>query len=217
MFTPKELAHERGWPGRIEGETVIQLAAQTLQSFFTGGGSAREHAVYPLEDVLLRSPVLHPPSVRVFDEPPRFRFENPAAIFGPDDEVPWPEGADTVVCRTRPAAIVGNGVVAGFTVAADWRAPGLDPPKDTDFALSLGPALVTLDEYSPAGWEELAAHAARNTELRPGDVLVLPVFAEREVAPGETISLQVDGLGVLRAQRSLRASTPAASAPSPKR
>ena len=48
MFTPKELALERGWPGRIDGDRVIQLAAQTLQSFFTGGGSAREHAEYPL-------------------------------------------------------------------------------------------------------------------------------------------------------------------------
>ena len=43
MFTPVE--HEiRGWPGRIEGDRVIQLAAQTLESFFTGGGQAREHA-----------------------------------------------------------------------------------------------------------------------------------------------------------------------------
>ena len=45
MFTPVE--HEiRGWPGRIEGDRVIQLAAQTLESFFTGGGHAREHAKF---------------------------------------------------------------------------------------------------------------------------------------------------------------------------
>jgi len=53
MFTPKELDLERGWPGRIEGDRVIQLAAQTLQSFFTGGGGAREHAEYQLADVVL--------------------------------------------------------------------------------------------------------------------------------------------------------------------
>ena len=41
MFSPKELGLERGWPGRIEGDRVIQLAAQTLQSFFSGGGQAR--------------------------------------------------------------------------------------------------------------------------------------------------------------------------------
>ena len=41
MFTPRELQLDRGWPGLIEGETVVQLAAQTLQAFFTGGGNAR--------------------------------------------------------------------------------------------------------------------------------------------------------------------------------
>ena len=66
MFTPKELALERGWPGRVEGDRVIQLAAQTLQSFFTGGGSAREHAEYALADIDFRPPVLRPPSVRDF-------------------------------------------------------------------------------------------------------------------------------------------------------
>ena len=51
MFTPRTIALERGWAGRIEGDRVVQLAAQTLQSFFTGGGSAREHAEYPLDEV----------------------------------------------------------------------------------------------------------------------------------------------------------------------
>ena len=48
MFTPRALALERGWPGRIEGDTVIQLAAQTLEAFFSGGGAAREHGEYAL-------------------------------------------------------------------------------------------------------------------------------------------------------------------------
>ena len=55
MFTPVELDLERGWPGRIEGDRVIQLAAQTLQAFFAGGGSAREHAEYPLADAHSRA------------------------------------------------------------------------------------------------------------------------------------------------------------------
>jgi len=66
MFTPRELGLERGWPGRIDGERVVQLAAQTLQSFFTGGGTAREHAEFALADVELRPPVLRPPSIRDF-------------------------------------------------------------------------------------------------------------------------------------------------------
>src|SRR5437660_376384 len=105
MFTPRELSLERGWPGRIDGDRVIQLAAQTLQSFFTGGGTAREHAEFALEDVVLRAPVLQPPSIRDFyafeqhvrtarasrglDVPrewfeiPVFYFSNPTAVYGP--------------------------------------------------------------------------------------------------------------------------------------
>src|ERR1051325_3814489 len=107
MFTPKELALERGWPGRIEGDRVIQLAAQTLQAFFSGGGSAREHAEYPLAEVQLLAPVRQPPAVRDFYafeqhvrearvrrgleipsewyEIPVFYFSNPSAIYGPDE------------------------------------------------------------------------------------------------------------------------------------
>ena len=43
MFTPRELALERGWPGRIDGDWAVQLAAQTLEAFFSGGGSDGAH------------------------------------------------------------------------------------------------------------------------------------------------------------------------------
>src|SRR3954452_16746647 len=184
MFTPRELDLERGWPGRIEGDRVIQLAAQTLQSFFTGGGSAREHAEYALADVVLRPPasppppVLHPPSVRDFMafeqhvatarrqrgsevpkewyEIPVFYFSNPAAIFGPDEEVPYPEGTEELDYELECAAIIGaEGTIGGFTVLNDWSARdvqraemrvGLGPAKGKDFATSIGPVLVTTDE-----------------------------------------------------------------------
>ena len=89
MFHPVDHPMKRGWVGRIDGEHVIQLAAQTLQAFFTGGGSAREHAVYPLAGVQLLAPVLHPPSVRVFEDQRYFCFANPAAILGPDAVIRW--------------------------------------------------------------------------------------------------------------------------------
>ena len=61
----------------------MQLAAQTLQSFFTGGGSAREHAEYPLAAVRLLAPVLHPPSVRVFDDQSAVRVRQPGRDLRP--------------------------------------------------------------------------------------------------------------------------------------
>jgi 2-keto-4-pentenoate hydratase/2-oxohepta-3-ene-1,7-dioic acid hydratase in catechol pathway len=226
MFTPKELALERGWPGRIEGDRVIQLAAQTLQSFFTGGGSAREHAEYALGDVHLRPPVLHPPSVRDFMafeqhvataraargaevpaewyEIPVFYFSNAAAISGPEDAIRYPEGTAELDYELECAAMIGiEGKIAGFTVLNDWSARdlqraemrvGLGPAKGKDFATSIGPVLVTVDEFDGSEgemvarvngeersrgnlrdlyhpWERIVAQAGRNTVLRPGDLI----------------------------------------------
>src|SRR5437588_6156931 len=226
MFTLADRQLERGWPGLVEGDRVIQLAAQTLQSFFTGGGRARHHAEFPLDEVRFLAPVLHPPSVRDFYafeqhvrtpraarglevprewyEQPVFYFSNPAAIFGPEDEVPYPEGTQELDYELEVAAIVGaDGDVAGFTVMNDWSARdlqraemrvGLGPAKGKDFATSLGPIVVTRDEFDGSratmvarvngeersrgelgdmyhSWDAIVAHAARNTRLLPGDVL----------------------------------------------
>src|SRR5713226_5241051 len=226
MFSPRDRELGRGWPGRIEGDRVIQLAAQTLQSFFTGGGQAREHAEYPLADVVLRPPVLHPPSIRDFygfeqhvrtarrsrglDVPPEwyeipvFYFSNPTAVYGPDDEIPYPEGTEELDYELELAAMIGvEGRIAGFTVLNDWSARdlqraemtvGLGPSKGKDFATSIGPVLVTPDEFAGNegemmarvngeersrgnlrdmyhGWDALLAQAARNTILRPGDII----------------------------------------------
>ena len=171
MFSPREPFLERGWPGRIDGENVIQLAAQTLQAFFTGGGQAREHAGYPLADVVYRAPVLHPPSVRIFDNDEDFRFANPAAIKAVDEDLGVP-AAEPV---ERVAAIIGaDGAIGGFTPLVEWVAPALAGAKQRDFALTLGPVVTTPDEAVPPGvdWERLVAHAAENTALYPGDLIV---------------------------------------------
>ena len=101
MFTPAGQELERGWPGRIDGDTVVQLAAQTLQSFFTGGSAAREHAEYRLDDVLLRAPVLEPPAVRVFEDASSFSFANPNAIRSPGALIARPAGRLDVTTRLR--------------------------------------------------------------------------------------------------------------------
>lgn len=201
MFSPRDRELERGWPGRVDGDRVVQLAAQTLQSYFTGGGGAREHAEFALDEVDLRAPVLNPPAIRIFDGHGTFRFENTSAVFGPGDEIPWPDGATRLMCRTRVAAVIGlDGAVGGFTIYGEWHAPELEPPKDTDFARCLGPLVVTPDEWDPGGgWAPFVSYAARNTVLRPGDVIALPAVADSgELAPGEWAELTVESIGVLR-------------------
>ena len=137
MFSPKGMELERGWPGRVEGDRVIQLAAQTLQVFFTAGGALRDHAEYPLAEVDLRAPVLHPPGFRIFGEGLDFVFGNTAVVYGPGDEVPYPAGSSDL--RSEPAlvAVVGaEGAIGGWTGGNAWHAPDLPGTKSRDFALS---------------------------------------------------------------------------------
>lgn len=199
MFSPRELDLERGWPGRIEGDQVVQLAAQTLQAFFTGGGAAREHAVFPLDDVVLRAPVLHPPSIRIFDGDD-FSFANPAAVFGPEDTIPLPDGVDEVRPVLRVTAVIGAGIIGGFTLMNDWLAASLPGAKARDFAYSVGPMVVTPDEVDdPDGdWDRLLDVAQRNTRLLPGDLIAGSGRVQAPVGAGAQVELTLPPLGLLR-------------------
>jgi 2-keto-4-pentenoate hydratase/2-oxohepta-3-ene-1,7-dioic acid hydratase in catechol pathway len=199
MFSPKGMDLDRGWPGRLDGDRVIQLAAQTLQVWFTAGGALREHAEYALADVELRAPVLHPPGIRLFDGDD-FVFGNTAAVFGPESEVPYPEGAAELRTGPAVAAVIGaDGAIGGFTGANAWTAPGLPGAKAYDFALSVGPLLVTADQYDgDGGWAGRVAAAARNTVLRPGELLVVRSGPGASVVRGEVVEVDLDGVGLLR-------------------
>jgi hypothetical protein len=199
MFHPVGHPMERGWVGRVDGDRVVHLAAQTLQSFFTGGGSAREHAEYPRADVVLLAPVLHPPSVRLFDEDGSFFFANPAAIVGPSGIVTAP--APRLSALPRVTAVIGaDGELGGFTILAEWRADGVAAPKDRDFALGLGPVVVTPDAMPGGGgfdWDAAIELAAANTTLYPGDLVGGPPGVALAARTGETVSLELEGIGSL--------------------
>jgi hypothetical protein len=200
MFSPVDADLERGWPGRIDGDVVTQLAAQTLQAFFTGGGTAREHATYPLDGIVLRPPVLHPPSIRIFDREGDFCFANPAAICGPDDEIALPPGTDAIELDLHLAAVIGaDGAPGGFTFLGEWLAPQLPGAKSRDFALSLGPAVITPDELESAGdWAPLLEHVARNTRLYPGDVIAAGGELLGPFHAGDVAEAGFEPIGLLR-------------------
>jgi fumarylacetoacetate (FAA) hydrolase len=179
-------------------------------------------------------------------EAPTFYFSNPAAIHGPDEPVRKPAATSMLDFELEIAAVIGaEGEIAGFTLLNDWSARdvqraemtvGLGPAKGKDFAISLGPWLVTPDElpYEEGrlhleatatvngreltrtnaaeqhfSWPELVAHAARDTRLRPGDVLgsgtlnsgclleLGPLEGGRWLEPGDTVVIAAEGLGTL--------------------
>jgi len=153
-------------------------------------------------------------------EIPVFYFSNPAAVIGPGDPVPVPPRSERLDFELEVAVVIGASgavdspgdagpLVAGFCVLNDWSArdvqaremaQSMGPVKGKDFATSLGPVLVTTDEFAPGGlrevpsatmtarvngreysrsnldtmwWSfaEMLEYAAESTELRPGDVV----------------------------------------------
>jgi fumarylacetoacetate (FAA) hydrolase len=173
---------------------------------------------------------------------PAFYFTNPAAIYGPGAQIGYPAGTAMLDYELEVAAVVGaDGQIGGFTIMNDWSARdiqrkemrvGLGPAKAKDFATSLGPVLVTPDEFDGTRavmtarvngeersrgdladlyypWPDILGQAARNTVLRPGDVIgsgtvgtgcILEHDDGRWLVPGDTVELEVAGLGVLRNQ-----------------
>lgn len=99
-------------------------------------------------------------------EVPVFYFSNHLAVLGPDDAVSAPPGSAALDYEFEVALVIGRrgrdiaeshawDYVAGLTIMNDWSArdvqalemkAGLGPAKGKDFATTLGPALVTMDE-----------------------------------------------------------------------
>jgi fumarylacetoacetate (FAA) hydrolase len=166
-------------------------------------------------------PVRRPAGTQALD----FELEI-AAVIGPNDEI---------------AGFTLMNDWSARDVQAGEMTVGLGPHKAKDFATSLGPYIVTPDELpyedgrlriearvsvngtevtrSDASekhfaWPELVAHAARDTRLRPGDVLGSGTLAggcllelgpqdfgdgrgERWIEPGDVVTLHAEGLGTL--------------------
>jgi fumarylacetoacetate (FAA) hydrolase len=227
----------RGWVGTIESDRVVHLAAQSLASFFTGGGSAREHDEYALGDVRLLAPVPRPPSVRdayAFEEHirnaarvtgrpgvpdewyelPIFYFSNPAAIYGPEDEIPFPAGSEELDYELEVAAVIGaEGAIGGFTIMNDWSArdlqrkemkAGLGPAKGKDFATSLGPVVVTPDELGDLRLEMVArVNGEERSRGNMGDMyhswetILERAAANTQLVPGDVIGSGTVGTGCI--------------------
>lgn len=157
---------------------------------------------------------------------PVFFYQHAGSVYGPDAVIPYPAGSEQLDFELEIAAVIGTAGrdileadawkhVAGLTIFNDWSARdlqqremsvGLGPAKSKDFANSIGPSIVTLDELDLAlhndrhqleaivriDDEEIArtnagdlhwtilqiiAHASRQVTLQPGDLIGLGTMA----------------------------------------
>ncbi|HEY0754830.1 MAG TPA: fumarylacetoacetate hydrolase family protein [Ktedonobacteraceae bacterium] len=195
-------------------------------------------------------------------ETPTFYFTNTSEIYGHDEPVPYPVGSQELDIELEIACVIGRegkdisvdeaaDYIVGYMIMNDWSARdfqrrdmklSLGPGKGKDFATSLGPWLVTLDELAARrtgsganerydmtmlarvdgqeisrgnfkqiyySFPQIIAYASRNVRLRPGDVIGSGTVGTgclleigTEVHPwfqaGETIELEIEGIGILR-------------------
>ncbi|TAM70630.1 MAG: fumarylacetoacetate hydrolase family protein [Microbacteriaceae bacterium] len=158
-------------------------------------------------------------------EAPTFYFTNPHTLKATSDEIAAPSGSRALDFELEVAAVIGavagsegrnltpaqaHDHIFGYTILNDWSARDLQrretalnlgPCKGKDFANTLGPWIVTADEFetlhdadgflpismsvsingvefgrdllSNMGWPiaELVAYASRDSRVVPGDVL----------------------------------------------
>jgi 2-keto-4-pentenoate hydratase/2-oxohepta-3-ene-1,7-dioic acid hydratase in catechol pathway len=194
---------------------------------------------------------------------PTFYFTNPYALVGAFDEVEGPAGTHALDFELELAAVIGvegrnitpeqgREHIFGYTIMNDFSARdvqrremkvNLGPAKGKDFASTLGPWLVTADEFeahhdkdgflslemavwvngveigrdlsSNMGWPfgHLVAYAARDSWVRPGDVLgsgtcgnggcLAELWGRRgeqdppPLQPGDVVTMTIEGIGTI--------------------
>ena len=173
---------------------------------------------------------------------------NVDAIYGPDDLVPWPSYTDKLDYELEICAVIGRAgrriaaadatpMIAGYTIFNDWSARdiqvremsvGIGPGIGKDFASSIGPCIVTPDEFDRDrarlqaridgevwssgvlgnmrfSFEEIIEYTSQEATLQPGDLLGSGTVGRgcglelgRWLTEGCTVELEAEGIGVLR-------------------
>jgi fumarylacetoacetate (FAA) hydrolase len=176
-------AHEKKkLPAQFDGHIVVQpLAGVTLRAPIPRPPSMRDgYAFRQHVETARRNRNLE--MIPEFDQFPVFYFTNHGGVVGPGDVPVRPLHLERLDYELEAAVVVGRGgknltvagadeAIFGLTIMNDWSARALQmeemklnlgPAKGKDFATSLGPWLVTLDE--------LAAHTTKTPKGRVFDL-----------------------------------------------
>jgi 2-keto-4-pentenoate hydratase/2-oxohepta-3-ene-1,7-dioic acid hydratase in catechol pathway len=169
-------------------------------------------------------------------------------IYGPDDVVPWPAYTDKLDYELEVGAVVGKpgrrisaedaaAHIVGYTLYNDWSARdiqfremsvGIGPGYGKDFGSSLGPCIITSDEFDRDSarltatidgevwsegvlgtmhfsFEQIIEWITQEQTIQPGDVLGSGTVGggcglelDRWLREGSLVELEAEGLGVLR-------------------
>ena len=181
-------------------------------------------------------------------EMPVYYKGNYRTLMGHEQLLYWPRFTEQLDYELELACVVGTegiGIseenapkhIGGYCIMNDWSARdiqlregsvGMGPSKGKDFGTSLGPWLVTPDEFDGANarmvaridgevWSDgkfsdihwsfaqMIAHVSMDERVYPGDILGSGTVGggcglelNRWLKPGNVVELEITGLGVLR-------------------
>jgi fumarylacetoacetate (FAA) hydrolase len=224
-------------PGLLVEDNLLPLPYDSMLALLNAGEKGLEQIrnlphseLVPLKDVRLHAPIPRPPTLRdfyAFEQHvrtanqnrgrkvpenwykfPVFYFSNPNSIFGPDEEIPYPDYTQALDFELEIAAVIGQpGInlhpeqaaahIFGYTIFNDWSARdvqhdemkvGLGPAKGKDFASSLGPVIATPDEFPPAPDGKAGFHPAVMTARVNGVELSRGNFTDLHWSFGQIIA-----------------------------
>ena len=181
-------------------------------------------------------------------ELPAYYKGNYRSLIGHLQPVKWPRYTERLDYELEVACVVGKqgtdilaadawDYIGGYAIMNDWSARdiqfqegsiGLGPAKGKDFGTSVGPWLVTPDEFDPTDarmvaringeiWSDgnlgnihwsfarMVEHASNEEVIYPGDILGSGTVGNgcgaehgRWLSPGDDVVLEVSGIGALR-------------------
>ncbi len=179
-------------------------------------------------------------------------------IYGPEDTIPWPAYTEKLDYELEMCAVIGasgrnitaeraDELIVGYTIYNDWSARdmqmremsvGIGPGYGKDFGSSIGPTIVTKDEFDRDSaklearidgevwssgtlgtmhfsFQEIIAWVSQDQTLRPGDLLGSGTVGggcglelDRWISQGSVVELEAEGIGVLRNYVSARGAGP---------
>ena len=145
---------------------------------------------------------------------PVFYFTNPNAVFGHDDEIPFPHYTDAMDYELEIAAVIGKGGmnikpedapnhIFGYTIFNDWSARdiqrkemtvGLGPAKGKDFASAFGPVIVTHEAIADKAMEKPGVYDLEMTARVNGKEFSRGNFKDMHWSFGEIIARVSDSV-----------------------
>jgi 2-keto-4-pentenoate hydratase/2-oxohepta-3-ene-1,7-dioic acid hydratase in catechol pathway len=208
-------------------DVFILYEEYTCSAFEHHLQNAHARAKKPVPEEFYRSPVYYK--------------MNPATLVGPGAEIPWPHGARYMDYELEVGLVIGRAaldvvpeeaidLLFGVTVLNDFSArdlqakemsAGLGPAKGKDFATAVGPWITTADELDVHDLE-IIAYASRSETLTPGELIGTGTVGSgsglelyKRLSPGDTVELEVAGVGTLANRSASRPRRAGSRSPGP--